>query len=175
MFRLSFELYTQYEQDEVQIAYCIPYTYTRLSEFLLQLSSRPETKPFLKISKLCTSLGGLEVPLVLVHQGLEEEGADVGEEGVARRCVVVSGRAHPGESNGSHMMEGFVEWLCGGSKEAAMLRRYVVFKIVPMLNPDGVAIGNYRTGLSGRDFNREYRSPDKALFPEVYHFKKLVA
>jgi murein tripeptide amidase MpaA len=51
-------------------------------------------------------------------------------------------------------MEGFIEWLCGPSKEAALLRRYFVFKIVPMLNPDGVAIGNYRTGLSGKDFNR---------------------
>jgi hypothetical protein len=31
MFRLSFELYSQYEEDEMQIAYCIPYTYSRLS------------------------------------------------------------------------------------------------------------------------------------------------
>lgn len=52
------------------------------------------------------------------------------------------------------MMEGFIEWLCGNSKEAVILRRYIVFKIVPMLNPDGVALGNYRTGLSGKDFNR---------------------
>lgn len=43
-----------------------------------------------------------------------------------------------------------------------------------MLNPDGVALGNYRTGLSGRDFNREYKNPDKTVFPEVYSFKKLV-
>ena len=34
-----------------------------------------------------------------------------------------------------------------------------------MINPDGVALGNYRTGLSGRDFNREYRDPDKEMFP----------
>ena len=73
------------------------------------------------------------------------------------------------------MMEGFIEWLCGTSNEASLLRKYIVFKIVPMLNPDGVALGNYRTGLSGKDFNREYRAPDKAIFPEVYHFKKLVA
>jgi murein tripeptide amidase MpaA len=52
------------------------------------------------------------------------------------------------------MMEGFIEWLCGPSKEAFTMRKYIVFKIVPMLNPDGVAIGNYRTGLSGKDFNR---------------------
>ena len=51
-----------------------------------------------------------------------------------------------------------------------MLRRYVVFKIVPMLNPDGFAIGNYPTDLSGRDFIRDYRATDR----EVYHFKKLV-
>jgi murein tripeptide amidase MpaA len=157
----------------VQLAYCIPYTYSRLGEFLQGLSSRPEAKQFLKISKLCSSLGGLEVPLLVVHQGLED--CEQEEEGVPTRCVVVSGRAHPGESNGSFMIEGFIEWLCGDSKEACILRRFLVFKIVPMLNPDGVALGNYRTGLSGRDFNREYRMPDKALFPEVYHFKKLVS
>ena len=33
------------------------------------------------------------------------------------------------------------------------------------MNPDGVVLGNYRTGLSGRDFNREYRNPDKDIFP----------
>lgn len=43
-----------------------------------------------------------------------------------------------------------------------------------MLNPDGVVLGNYRTGLSGKDFNREYRNPDKDIFPEVYFFKKYV-
>ena len=72
------------------------------------------------------------------------------------------------------MIEGFIGWLCGKSREAILLRKYIVFKIVPMLNPDGVALGNYRTGLSGRDFNREYKNPDKAVFPEVYSFKKLV-
>lgn len=30
-----------------------------------------------------------------------------------------------------------------------------------MLNPDGVIVGNYRTGLAGRDLNRTYIDPDK--------------
>ena len=42
-----------------------------------------------------------------------------------------------------------------------------------MLNPDGVCLGNYRTGISGKDFNREYRDPDKVLFPQIYSFKRL--
>ena len=31
MYRLSFELYSNYDDDEMEIAYCVPYTYTRLS------------------------------------------------------------------------------------------------------------------------------------------------
>jgi murein tripeptide amidase MpaA len=46
-----------------------------------------------------------------------------------------------------------------------------VFKVVPMLNPDGVICGNYRTGLAGVDLNRIYRSPIKELYPTVYHAK----
>jgi len=41
-------------------------------------------------------LGGLEVPLVLVHQGLEEERGESEEGGISKRCIVISGRAHPG-------------------------------------------------------------------------------
>jgi murein tripeptide amidase MpaA len=40
--------------------------------------------------------------------------------------------------------------------EAVEMRKRVVFKIVPMINPDGVIIGNYRSSLSGNDLNRQY-------------------
>lgn len=29
-----------------------------------------------------------------------------------------------------------------------------------MLNPDGVILGNYRTGVAGRDLNRVYINPN---------------
>jgi len=40
-----------------------------------------------------------------------------------------------------------------------------------MVNPDGVIIGNYRTGLSGRDLNRQFIDPDKSLFVEINNIK----
>ena len=43
-----------------------------------------------------------------------------------------------------------------------------------MLNPDGVVLGNYRTGLSGRDLNREFIEPDADIFPEIVGLKQLV-
>jgi len=47
------------------------------------------------------------------------------------------------------MMKGCIDYLTGPSEGAQRLRQKFVFKIVPMLNPDGVIVGNYRTGLAG--------------------------
>jgi murein tripeptide amidase MpaA len=74
-------------------------------------------------------------------------------------CVVLSARVHPGETNASWMMKGCIDYLTGNSEGAQKLRKQFVFKIVPMLNPDGVIMGNYRTGLAGVDLNRKWKSP----------------
>jgi murein tripeptide amidase MpaA len=51
-------------------------------------------------------------------------------------------------------MEGFLEFIISNDSEAKDLRDLFVFKIVPMLNPDGVIVGNYRCSLTGLDLNR---------------------
>ena len=66
---------------------------------------------------------------------------------------------HPGETQGSWMMEGFIRYLC--SPDANFLRDRVVFKIIPMVNVDGVVLGNFRTGIGGRDLNRAFYQPEK--------------
>ena len=47
-------------------------------------------------------------------------------------------------------------------------------QIVPMLNPDGVIVGNYRTSLSARDLNRNYRHPRVETFPTIWYTKQMV-
>ena len=42
------------------------------------------------------------------------------------------------------MMEGIINFLTSDTYEAKILRDKFVFKIIPMLNPDGVIHGNYR-------------------------------
>jgi murein tripeptide amidase MpaA len=51
-------------------------------------------------------------------------------------------------------MHGILDYLVGDTEGARYLRNHFVFKIVPMLNPDGVFVGNYRCSLSGLDLNR---------------------
>jgi len=51
------------------------------------------------------------------------------------------------------------------------LRKKYVLKLVPMLNPDGVVLGNYRCSLAGVDPNRQYRTPSYQLTPEIYYYK----
>lgn len=71
------------------------------------------------------------------------------------------------------MMKGIIDFLVGNSPEAFVLREKFVFKIVPMLNPDGVINGNYRCSLSGADLNRRWKSTSKVLYPEIFETKKL--
>ena len=71
-----------------------------------------------------------------------------------KKFIIVGARVHPGESNASFIMQGFLKFITGPSIEAVNLRKRVVFKVIPMTNPDGVIAGNYRTSLSGNDLNR---------------------
>jgi hypothetical protein len=72
------------------------------------------------------------------------------------------------------MMNGALEFLVSDAREARLLRRHYVFKIVPMLNPDGVRYGNYRTSLLGVDLNRRWDSPHKTLHPTIFYTKRLI-
>lgn len=37
------------------------------------------------------------------------------------------------------------------------MRDNFIFKVIPMLNVDGVVLGNFRTGLRGADINRSFK------------------
>ena len=157
-FCLSFEY--EFTGGPVHFAYSIPYTYSRLLGLLEELKGKVDR------NALCKSLSGLEVPLLTI--------TDVEATG-RKEHVIMSARVHPGETHGSWMMEGFLRFLTGNSSAAITLRKRLVFHIVPMLNPDGVVLGNYRSCLSGSDLNRQFQYPDIKLHPTVSHLKALIA
>ena len=91
-----------------------------------------------------------------------------------KKSVFMIGRQHPGETVGSHVIKGCIDFLLGDSDEAKKLRDIYDFQIVPMMNPDGVIVGNSRTGFAGCDLNRRWTKPNEVIHPEIYYTKNLI-
>jgi len=76
---------------------------------------------------LCHSLAGNAVYVVTITS---RGGGRVA--GRTKKAVVVTARVHPGETNGSWMMEGLLDFLLGDSEDAQLLRDTFVFKVTDL-------------------------------------------
>ncbi|KAM3870004.1 cytosolic carboxypeptidase 2 [Diretmus argenteus] len=169
LYSLTWTCQFPYDSDTCYLAHCYPYTYSHLQHYLNHVTSDPRVAAYCKLRVLCRSLAGNTVHMLTVTSP-----GGGWAEGRTKKAVVVTARVHPGETNGSWMMEGFLDFLLGDSDDARLLRDTFVFKVVPMLNPDGVVVGNYRCSLAGRDLNRNYRTMLRDAFPCVWHTRNMV-
>lgn len=93
---------------------------------------------------------------------------EIGKVGGPRRKIWIITRQHAGETQGQWAVEGILERLLDDRDPLAdALLDKAVFFIVPNMNPDGSARGNFRTNVAGRDLNREWGGPSPQASPEV--------
>ncbi|KAG5446019.1 Cytosolic carboxypeptidase 2 [Clonorchis sinensis] len=174
-----------FTDDVVYFAACYPYTYTQLKEYLHSIDSDPSKRRYCQQRVLCQTLAGNSVPFLTISEpGMLCENSSQRKDSTTmdkkepdtskKRCVVITARVHPGETQSSWMVQGLIDFLVSENPDAELLRSNFVFKIIPMLNPDGVIVGNYRCSLSGCDLNRKYHSDLKRFFPTVWHAKEMV-
>ena len=194
---LSFDYEFKYDNDVVYFANCIPYFYSKLMKELNYYELNEEKYPYFQRKTIATTLGGNDLDMFTINSMYDiynkgptsvilpksknnnysnnnnnnNNNSQVVDE---RQAVILIARQHPGETVGSHVMQGCIDFLMGNSEEAKKLREIYLFKIVPMMNPDGVLVGNSRTSFAGCDLNRRWTRPSEIIHPEVYFTKNMI-
>lgn len=89
--------------------------------------------------------------------------------------IFLTCRVHCGETPGSYMLQGVLDKLTQfGNIHTDILLQNYVFKIIPMLNPDGVARGYWRYDTLGLNLNRHYTEPSRELHPTIWATKNYI-
>ena len=90
------------------------------------------------------------------HEGDIEQRSHV----INKPTIFLTSRVHPGETPASYVLNGILNFLLNEkSDQAKVLLKQFVFKIIPILNPDGVYRGYYRLDTKCQNLNRYYLSP----------------
>ena len=173
-YTLSFNYTFKFDDDEVFFANCIPFTYTDLNRDLNYYTKNENDKYiFFERKKLCSTIIGNEVEFFTINNTSIKYPymtSNLNE----KKGVVLFARQHPSETVGSWTIKGAIDFLMGDSDEAKYLRDNFIFKIIPMINVDGVICGNTRTSLSGCDLNRRWIDPTIILHPEIFYTKEMI-
>ncbi len=86
---------------------------------------------FLKEGIICKSLSGIDVPLITISSRLHSDPKNYNQIKLSefedddsklslpmykkKKYAIITARVHPGESNSSYMMQGFIKYLLGDS------------------------------------------------------------
>ena len=103
-----------YDQDQVWFAYGVPYTFTMLTNFLKAIQEIQDNQPkenlVFKKESLGKSLSGVDIPLLTI--------TDFSENNKRKRTIVMCARIHPGETNSSWLMHGFIRFILSENYKA---------------------------------------------------------
>ncbi len=143
------------EHDAVEYAYFAPYPHARHRAFL----ASKQVQPGVRTRVIGKTVEGRDMDLL-----------EIGEGGTALWFIA---RQHPGETQASWWMEGFLDRLCDCHDALSRsLREKARFHVVPHMNPDGGILGNLRTNAAGANLNREWQEPSAETSPEVYWVRR---
>ena len=141
---------------------------------------------------LCRSLEGRRVDLITISgtagMGVNREaelsdgsGCCMPEGGERPRSFpgktvfLLTARVHPGEVPASHVLDGFLQFILReDDPRARAMRDRFVFKLVPIINPDGVFRGHYRSDTRGLNLNRVYLHCRPEIHPAIHAITRVV-
>ena len=147
------------EKNTLWVAHQPPYTTAHLTRLLQSYASNPN----LTTRSLGQTPKGRPIPLLTITN------AQIPTE--KKKVVWLMARQHAWEAGTSWVMEGVIKHLLESDEGKKMLDR-VVFQLIPMADPDGVARGGVRFNQFGHDLNRNWDLVKPAEMPEIQAEKK---
>jgi hypothetical protein len=180
-FKFSWLFDVPFNQCEVYFAYAPAYSYADVKMSICRFIERCPEDSFVFKEVLCKSIDGNEVELLTFSQKnnfyetCELEFQDIlngsRTKAAKKQIIFISARVHPGETPSSYLLESFLLFITSSDPRAIAMRNNYVFKIIPVLNPDGVIRGNFRVDQNGINLNRCYENPDESLQPTIFAVK----
>lgn len=140
----------------MRVAKYFPYTVTRKNALLASLSGEPRVR---SIVSLGNSLQGRPIEKI--------ELTDSGVPDAQKQRIWIHAGVHPAETTSYFVVEGLLDWLTSGDPYAELLLDNALIEIVPMANPDGVFLGNYRTNANSVEIESQWSAPYNSSQPEV--------
>jgi hypothetical protein len=134
----------QYTQDSVWVAYAHPYTLDRKDGYL----TRIDANPHVSTETIGHSVEERSIDLVTITDG------SVPDDG--KKIVLITALQHPGEDCGGYFTEGVIDYLLSEDAKAVESRQRFIYKIVLMMNPDGILSGTTRYNANMEDPNSEW-------------------
>ncbi|KAJ0182059.1 hypothetical protein K1T71_002781 [Dendrolimus kikuchii] len=147
------------EEDVYQFTAAVPYSYSRLQKYLTIWEKRAQSFATRESIAHTTQKRRIDMLTIGDFNFKDRENAEEHERkgrinDQKKRVVLIISRVHGGESPASFVCQGFLDFLLSTSEKALALRNGIVLQVIPMLNPDGVFLGNQRSDLLGSDLNR---------------------
>jgi hypothetical protein len=126
----------RFTESTVWIARSFPYTTRDLAAFLSSVSE----SPYLQVTTLGQS-PHFQRPIQLIT--ITDPATHL-----PKQTIWIHARTHSAEVGPSFVLEGLIHAVLAEDALGRALRQQFIFNIVPMHNPDGVILGNYRTNAS---------------------------
>ncbi|CDW91598.1 UNKNOWN [Stylonychia lemnae] len=175
------------ERDDqlLYIAFTYPFSYSETTEYFDKIQDKisKDFKDQIYIHRelLTYSLEDRNVELITIT-GLNGVQTQEREEGIptlcnkveGKKCIVLSARVHPGEVQSSFVLNGIIDFLVSNTEQSKILLENYVFKVIPLLNPDGVYRGYFRLDTYNHNLNRFYIDPDPKLQPTIYAARQAI-
>jgi len=156
---------TAFTQNDVYVAYGLPYPYQRVVDHTAQISTSPYVTP--------TLVGGGSFVIGQSPGGVDDIGRAIAPRDMFSYHITdpasagpkvrigLNGGTHANETLGNYTLEGLIDFLVSDELEAAILRREAEFFVYPMANPDGRFAGYNRSTVQvpDEDPNRFWDPP----------------